>query len=255
VNDDLAWHFDLAVIEWLVVLVMLVVLGLVGAVATRRTIKAVKGIARKSGKPADDPNPWYAMDNARVFSLLDTGPGGLAKDTVNLRLGEYGQNRLPEAGTCGPLVRFLYQFHNVLIYVLLAASGVTAMLGHWVDAGVILGVVVVNAVIGFVQEGKAESALKAIRRMLSPRAMVLRDGQRATIPADELVPGDVVFMQSGDKVPADLRLFRIKSLQIQESVLTGESVAVEKHIEPVTDDAELGDCRSMAYSGTLVTYG
>jgi magnesium-transporting ATPase (P-type) len=109
-----------------------------------------------------------------------------------------------------------------------------------VDAGVILGVVVVNAVIGW---------------MLSPQAMVLRDGQRATIPADELVPGDVVFMQSGDKVPADLRLFRVKSLQIQESVLTGESVAVEKRIEPVTDDAELGDRRSMAYSGTLVTYG
>jgi len=195
------------------------------------------------------------MDTAWVFSLLDTGPGGLAKDKADLRLGEYGHNRLPEVSTRGPLVRFLYQFHNVLIYVLLAASGVTAMLGHWVDAGVILGVVVVNAVIGFVQEGKAENALKAIRRMLSPQAMVLRDGQRATIPADELVPGDVVFMQSGDKVPADLRLFRVKSLQIQESVLTGESVAVEKRIEPVTDDAELGDRCSMAYSGTLVTYG
>ena len=254
-NEDLAWHFDLAVIEWLIVLVILVVLGFVGAAFTRRTFRAVKGAARQSGEPVGDSSPWHALDNARVFTLLDAGPDGLAKERVNLRLGEYGPNRLPEAGTRGPLIRFLYQFHNVLIYVLLAASGVTAMLGHWVDAGVILGVVVVNAVIGFVQEGKAENALKAIRQMLSPQAMVLRDGQRQTIPSDELVPGDVVFMQSGDKVPADLRLFRVKSLQIQESMLTGESVAVEKRIEPVTDDAEPGDRSCMAYSGTLVTYG
>ncbi|MEA3301923.1 MAG: cation-transporting P-type ATPase [Pseudomonadota bacterium] len=195
------------------------------------------------------------MNHARVFALLDAGEEGLAKDEADLRLDEYGPNRLPEASTRGPLVRFFYQFHNLLIYVLLAASGVTAVLGHWVDAGVILGVVVVNAVIGFVQEGKAENALRAIRQMLSPQAVVLRDGQRVTIPADELAPGDVVFLQSGDKVPADLRLFRVKSLQIQESVLTGESVAVEKEIEPVMENTVLGDRRSMAYSGTLVTYG
>ena len=254
-HEDLTWHFDLAVIEWLIVLAMLVAMGLVGAVVTHRTLKAGKSVARQSTKPGGDSIPWHALDNAQVFTRLDAGPDGLAKDEVNLRLGEYGPNRLPEARTRGPLVRFFYQFHNVLIYVLLAASGVTAMLGHWVDAGVILGVVVINALIGFVQEGKAENALKAIRQMLSPQAMVLRDGQRLTIPSDELVPGDVVFMQSGDKVPADLRLFRLKSLQIQESILTGESVAVEKCIEPVTDDAELGDRRSMAYSGTLVTYG
>jgi magnesium-transporting ATPase (P-type) len=255
VNEDLVWHFDLAVIKWLIVLVMLVVLGFVGAVVTRRRLKAIKGVTRQSSKPAGDSTPWHALENARVFTALDAGPDGLATDKVNLRLEEYGPNRLPEPKTRGPLVRFVYQFHNVLIYVLLAASGITAMLGHWVDAGVILGVVVVNAVIGFVQEGKAENALKAIRRMLSPQAVVLRDGQRLTLPSDELVPGDVVFLQSGDKVPADLRLFRLKSLQIQEAVLTGESVAVEKCIEPVTDDTELGDRRSMAYSGTLVTYG
>ena len=254
-GEDLIWHFDLAVIEWLIVLFMLVVLGLVGAYVTHRTLAAVKDAKRQPLKPADVSNHWHAMNTARVFTLLDAGEGGLAKDKVNLRLDEYGPNRLPEASRRGPLVRFLYQFHNLLIYVLLVASGVTAMLGHWVDAGVILGVVVVNAVIGFVQEGKAENALRAIRQMLSPQAVVLRDGQRATIPADELVPGDVVFMQSGDKVPADLRLFRVKSLQIQESVLTGESVAVEKEIEPVIEDTVLGDRRSMAYSGTLVTYG
>jgi len=139
--------------------------------------------------------------------------------------------------------------------VLMAASAVTAMLGHWVDASVILGVVVLNAAIGFIQEGKAEDALRAIRQMLSPNAMVLRDGRRITIPAEDLVPGDIVLLQSGDKVPADLRLFRIKGLQIQESVLTGESMAVEKIIDPVTAESVIGDRRCMAYSGTLVTHG
>jgi len=254
VNEGLAWYFDLAVIEWLIILVMLV-LSVVGAVVTRRRFRAVKGAVRQSGEPGGDSGAWHSLDIARVFTLLEAGPDGLAKAQVDLLLDEYGPNRLPEANTRSPLVRFLYQFHNVLIYVLLAASGITALLGHWVDAGVILGVVVVNAVIGFVQEGKAENALKAIRQMLSPQAMVLRDGHRQTIPSDELVPGDVVYMQSGDKVPADLRLFRVKSLQIQEAILTGESVAVEKHTEPVTAAAELGDRGCMAYSGTLVTYG
>ena len=137
----------------------------------------------------------------------------------------------------------------------MAASAVTAMLGHWVDASVILAVVLLNAVIGFVQEGKAENALSAIRQMLSPNAMVMRDGRQMTVRADELLPGDIVLLQSGDKVPADLRLFRVKGLQIQESVLTGESMAVEKITEPVAQEAVIGDRRCMAYSGTLVTHG
>ena len=129
------------------------------------------------------------------------------------------------------------------------------MLGHWVDASVILGVVLINAMIGFVQEGKAENALRAIRQMLSPNAMVMREGRQMTIPAEELVPGDIAMLQSGDRVPADLRLFRVKGLQIQEAALTGESVAVEKITEPVTREAVIGDRRCMAYSGTLVTHG
>lgn len=132
---------------------------------------------------------------------------------------------------------------------------VTAALAHWVDTAVIVGVVVINAMIGFVQEGKAERALEAIRRMLSLHASALRDGKKKRIPADALVPGDIVFLQSGDKVPADLRLIYVKNLQAQEAVLTGESLAVEKSPEPVLETAELGDRSSMAYSGTLVTYG
>ncbi len=198
---------------------------------------------------------WYATGTEQTFSMLSTNKDGLSKDEVSLRRQKYGKNKLPEAKAQHPLLRLLYQFHNILIYVLLAASITTAIIGHWVDAGVIFGVIIINAIIGFVQEGKAENALKAISNMLSPQAIVLRDKQRITLPADELVPGDIVFVQSGDKVPADLRLFKTKNLQIQESVLTGESIAVEKNIEPVSTNSELGDRKCMAYSGTLVTFG
>ena len=132
---------------------------------------------------------------------------------------------------------------------------VTAVLGHWVDTGVILAVVLLNALIGFIQEGKAENALKAIQQMLSPHAIVMRHAQQVTIEAEELVPGDIVILQSGDKVPADLRLFQLKGLQIQESVLTGESLAVEKIMDTVEKESVIGDRLCMAYSGTIVTHG
>jgi len=198
---------------------------------------------------------WHCKSSKAVLESLATTPHGLSTDEATNRLTKYGPNQLPDAKTSSPLLRFLYQFHNMLIYVLIAAGAVTAMLGHWIDTSVILAVVFINAVIGFVQEGKAENALKAIRQMLSPNAMVLRDGKQLTIPAKELVPGDIVLLQSGDKVPADLRLFRVKGLQIQESALTGESIAVEKITQAVAQEAMLGDRRCLAYSGTLVTHG
>lgn len=200
-------------------------------------------------------NTWHAQLSEAVFQSLQSSADGLSAAAVEQRLAATGPNRLPEAAVRGPLLRFLYQFHNVLIYVLIGAGIVTALLGHWVDASVIIGVVVLNAVIGFIQEGKAENALRAIRQMLSPNALVVREGRRLTIPADRLVPGDVVLLQSGDKVPADLRLFRAKGLQAQEAALTGESLAVEKGVAPVPAEAVLGDRRCMAYSGTLVTHG
>ncbi len=198
---------------------------------------------------------WHAKGVNTVFTSLETSADGLTKVEAEKRLARYGPNRLAEAKPRNSLLRFFCQFHNVLIYVLMAASVVTALLEHWLDAGVILGVVVLNAVIGFVQEGKAEDALRAIRQMLSLNAMVLRDGRQLTAPAEELVPGDVVLLQSGDKVPADLRLFRVKGLQVQESVLTGESLAVGKSIDAVAQQTVIGDRRCMAYFGTLVTHG
>jgi len=253
VNNNLTWRFDIAVIEWLIVLAMLVILAIVGAVVSRRSSAFTKN-NRPPAEPLSTSESWHADSEKSVFESLITTPAGLSKKEASNRLAKHGANRLPEPKARSPLLRFFYQLHNVLIYVLMAASAVTAILGHWVDASVILAVVVLNAAIGFVQEGKAENALRAIQQMLSPNAMVLRDGRQVTIPAEDLVPGDIVLLQSGDKVPADLRLFRVKGLQIQESVLTGESMAVEKITDPVAQEAVIGDRRCMAYSGTLVTH-
>ncbi|GAB0150106.1 cation-transporting P-type ATPase [Marichromatium sp. PS1] len=198
---------------------------------------------------------WHAFDADEILTRLDAPAAGLSGASAARRLAEHGPNRLPEGKQRGPWARFLAQFHDVLIYVLLVAGVVTALLQHWLDAGVILGVVLVNAIIGFVQEGKAEDALRAIRDMLSQHALVWRDGRLVTVEASDLVPGDLVQLQSGDKIPADLRLLKVKGLQIEEAALTGESVPVEKDIEPLASDAVLADRRCMAYSGTLVTAG
>jgi magnesium-transporting ATPase (P-type) len=202
-----------------------------------------------------DRIPWHSLSPEAVSAKLDSGSEGLDSEDVRGRLERWGPNRLPGVKPRGPLRRFVAQFNNVLIHVLIAAAVVTALLQHWIDTGVILLVVLVNSIIGFLQEGKAEKALEAIRNMLSPRASVIRAGERMTIPAEGLVPGDHVLLEAGDKVPADMRLLRAKGLQVQEAALTGESVPVEKRIEAVATDADLGDRFSMAYSGTLVTSG
>ena len=198
---------------------------------------------------------WHLLPADAVLAAQQTDSSGLTDEEAARRLAEHGPNRLTPPSRRGPLVRFLLQFHNVLIYVLLAAAVVTALLAHWVDTGVIVGVVVINAIIGFIQEGKAEQAMDAIRRMLSPEATVLRGGKREVVPVETLVPGDIVLLQSGDKVPADLRLLNTKNLRIEEAALTGESSAVEKNPAAVDAHAMLGDRYCMAYSGTLVVYG
>jgi magnesium-transporting ATPase (P-type) len=201
------------------------------------------------------PRGWHSLPADAVLLLQQGTADGLDGDEAARRLLEQGPNRLPAPARRSPLRRFLAQFHNVLIYVLLFAAAITAVLGHWTDTGVILGVVVINAIIGFVQEGKAERALDAISAMLSPRAVVLRGGRKKDIPAEELVTGDIVLLQSGDLVPADVRLVRTRNLQIEEAMLTGESVPSEKSADPVAAGAALGDRASMAWSGTLVAAG
>lgn len=199
--------------------------------------------------------PWHAVAPDTAAAQLQTDTDGLDATEAAARLARYGYNRLTPAKRRSPWMRLLAQFHNVLIYILLGAGATTAALAHWVDTGVILGVVVINAVIGFIQEGKAERAMDAIRHMLSQQAMVVREARLQQIPAEDLVPGDIVSLQSGDKVPADVRLLQTKELRIDESILTGESVPVNKSTDAVSEDAPLGDRRGMAYSGTLVTYG
>jgi magnesium-transporting ATPase (P-type) len=202
------------------------------------------------------PDAWHATPAGDVLAALGSDARqGLAAQEAAQRLAREGPNRLPKPARRSTAARLLAQFDNLLIHVLLGAALVTALLGAWLDTAVIAAVVVINAVIGFIQEGKAEDAVAAIRRMLSLRALVLRDGRRREIPAGDLVRGDIVLLQSGDKVPADLRLVHARNLRIEESALTGESVASEKTTAPVAADTAVGDRECMAFSGTLVTFG
>jgi magnesium-transporting ATPase (P-type) len=204
---------------------------------------------------AGELKSWHAIPAQEALRALDSSRQGLSSAVAAQRLHKHGPNALPAAPRRHPILRFLAQFNNALIYFLLVAAVAAAILGHFIDAAVIAAVVVVNAVIGFVQEGKAEAALEAMRRLISPRASVRRDGARQSVAVAELVPGDMVLLEAGDRVPADLRLVRARGLLIDEALLTGESVAAEKLEEPVAADAPLGDRRGMAYSGTLVAAG
>jgi magnesium-transporting ATPase (P-type) len=199
---------------------------------------------------------WHALTADEVQKRLATSTGkGLDAGEASARLQKYGPNRLPEGKKSGPFMRFLSQLSNILVYVLLGAGFVKLMLGLWVDASIIFGVVLLNALLGFIQEGKAEKALDSIRNMLSAEARTLRGGETRMTPAEELVPGDVVLLESGDKVPADLRLVEVKNLRTEEAALTGESVPADKATDPVSEKATVGDRESMVFSGTMVVSG
>lgn len=207
-----------------------------------------------ASQPNDAPK-WHTFNDQQVSNQLHTSAQGLTSEEAAQRYNQYGANQLPPGKRRSALMRLLAQFHNVLIYVLLIAAVVTALLGHSIDSGVIIAVVLINSLVGFIQEGKAEKAIDAVRNMLSQQAVVIRDGHRQQVPAEVLVPGDIVFIQSGDRVPADLHLHKLKELNIEEALLTGESVPVLKQPQPVPADAALGDRTNIAFSGTLVTYG
>jgi len=203
----------------------------------------------------DKRSNWHACESTDVVLALGSAPHGLDQAEVTRRLTMHGPNRLAEAPPPGLLARLARQFNNLLLIVLMVAAVVTVAIGHWIDGGVIAAVVVLNALIGFVQEGKAERALQAIRHLLSPHAVVLRDGRQHDIDAADLVPGDIVLLASGDSIPADVRLLHARNLRVDESALTGESVPVDKETGPVVADASIGDRLCMGYAGTLVTQG
>jgi P-type Ca2+ transporter type 2C len=216
--------------------------------------KTDNGMNESMGKQSGEK--WYSMEAGKVLEKLGTNiDKGLSESDVRERMETHGRNDIPRGKKRSGFVRFIIQFHNVLIYVLIAAAVITALMDHWIDTWVILAVVVINALIGFLQEGKAERALESIRKMLSLETVVIRDTRKQTIDAAELVPGDIVLLKSGDKVPADIRLVKSKDLRMEESPLTGESTAIEKQIEPVDGSAIIGDQLSMAFSGTVVVYG
>jgi cation-transporting P-type ATPase F len=204
----------------------------------------------------NNKSEWHFLSDREIAERVGTDfERGLDAPAVTERRNRYGSNELTQKKGQGSIVRFLQQFHQPLVYILLAATVVTALLQEWVDSGVIFGVILINSIVGFIQESKALSAVAALARSMTSEATVIRGGMKSRISSVELVPGDVVLLQSGDKVPADLRLIRVRDLQIDESALTGESVPVEKRPGVLSDDTPLADRKNMGYSSTLVTYG
>ena len=212
-------------------------------------------MAAGSASPTPEVNAHHGLAAHEVVLLLETDPhrglpaprrpsGSIATGPTHCR-----------PPSVGLLVRILRQFHHPLIYVLLVAGGITAGLQEFVDSAVIFGVVVINAIVGFIQESKAEAALEGLRSMVRTQAKVVRDGHEQTVPSEELVPGDLVLLEAGDKVPADLRLVRETELRVNESALTGESAPVDKDEVVLPQATPVADRRNMAYSGTLVTAG
>ncbi|WP_137887235.1 HAD-IC family P-type ATPase [Pseudomonas sp. 2FE] len=199
---------------------------------------------------------WHAMAPSQVTGQLKVDPDqGLAESEAAARLRTHGANRPSVRPGRSPFARFAAQVVQPLVLVLIAAGTVTIFLGEWIDASVIFGVVLINAVLGFVQEGKAEAALAALARAVAAEATVLRAGTRRRLDAAALVPGDLVVLSSGDKVPADVRLLASKELRTAEAALTGESLPVDKCTEALPADTPLADRHNMAYAGTLVVAG
>jgi len=199
---------------------------------------------------------WYQISSKEIYQKLNTSEKGLTTEEAQKRLKQYGANRLTEEEKINRLKIFLHQFASPLIYILIIAGVVTILLKEYIDASVIFAAVIINAIIGYFQEYKAEQSVRALKRMLVPKAKVLRDGVERDINSEELVPGDIVLLYSGIRVPADIRLIHTVELKIDESILTGESLPVEKHHHVIKEEnLTHGDQKNMAFMGTIVVSG
>ena len=199
---------------------------------------------------------WHSMESESVLSKLETDPQqGLTPEEARKRLQEYGYNELKEEAKTSPFILFINQFKNTLIIILIVATVLSALIGDLLDAGIILAIVVFCALLGFLQEYRAERALEALKKMLTPTITALRGGRDLEIPSKELVPGDMILLEAGDKIPADGRLIEIHSLQCDEAPLTGESFPVEKELRALPEDVPVGDRKNMVFTGTSVSYG
>lgn len=199
--------------------------------------------------------PWYQMTEDELYKELKTDRNGLSADESQKRLSQYGHNRLEEKPGKSPLLIFFEQFTNILILILIIAAVISAFIGDLTDTIVILAIVLLNAVIGFFQEYRAERALAALKKLEIPAATIIRDGKHHQIPATEIMPGDIVVITAGEIVPADIRLIESPNLMIDESSLTGESTPVEKTTNIISEETSLADRRNMTFKGTVITYG
>ena len=199
---------------------------------------------------------WHEKEIREVYELLKSSENGLSSEDALKRINEYGPNELKESARKTVFMMFLDQFKDFMIVILMAAAVVSGIIGEMVDTIAIVVIVILNAIIGFVQEYRAEKAMKALKAMAAPTAVILRNGERETVSASELVPGDIVFLEAGGIVPADIRLTDSAQLKIEEAALTGESIPVDKTVEPMMEDSlPLGDRKNMSYKGTIVSYG
>ncbi|MCM8756778.1 MAG: HAD-IC family P-type ATPase, partial [Candidatus Omnitrophica bacterium] len=198
---------------------------------------------------------WCALPAEEVLNVLKTQSQGLEDGEVKVRLKEYGYNDLVTKKKTHALIIFFRQFLNPLVYILIIASIIKFILSNYTDAFVILGVIIFMAIVGFIQEGRAEKAVESLKQLASPKAKVKRAGKIKIIPSKELVPGDIIILESGDKIPADARIIELANLKVNESILTGESVSVDKHIDTIPENASISECKDMLYMGTIVTYG
>ena len=199
---------------------------------------------------------WHTLSSDKLIELFESDTtNGLSPLSIKHREEFFGQNVLKEKKQDSKLKKFFIQFHNALIYILLGASIITGLLGEYIDSGVIFAVVIINVIIGYIQEVKAQEAIDSLKEMMTTEAVVLRDGKKINISSVDLVPGDIVLLESGSKTPADIRLLESRDLKVDESMLTGESLPVLKDISTYDKELILNDRKNMAYSGTFVTYG
>ena len=196
---------------------------------------------------------WHALSAQEVLDHLKVHEHGLSSDQLAERLAQYGPNQILEAPR-GSFLKLLWeQFNNFIVLLLISASVVSALLGEWLDAGAIIAIVLLNALLGIVQERRAEEALAALKKLAAPEARVLRDGHHVTVSSRDLVPGDIVFLEAGNHIPADLRLLEAVNLEIDESALTGESLPVHKNASmKLEKDIPVGDWRNTAFMGTTI---
>lgn len=204
---------------------------------------------------ANNNHIWHTLGVDEIIAELNTSPSGLSKEEASERLKQYGPNELAREVRISPFQILIRQFNSPLIYVLFIAAIISFAVDHLLDAFVILGIVVINSIIGFFQEYRAEKSMQALRKLAAPQATVIREAQRVTISTMELVPGDVIALVTGDKVPADARVIDSKNLKTDEASLTGESVPVDKQASPITEDTSLAERSNMVYAATTVTYG